>query len=121
MPWIEPHGRPKTANLICYTREHKPINRNYFNTVWRRALVDVGVEPTRQDGCHALRHFFASVLLDSGESIKVVSEYLGHSDPGFTLRTYTHVMPDTRARSLGAIDAVFDPDCAINVPSGRRA
>jgi integrase len=36
------------------------------------------------------------VLLDAGESIKVVSEYLGHSDPGFTLRTYTHVMPDTR-------------------------
>jgi integrase len=121
LPWIEPHGRPETANLICYTREHKPINRNYFNTVWRRALVDVGVEPTRQDGCHALRHFFASVLLDAGESIKVVSEYLGHSDPGFTLRTYTHVMPDTRARSLSAIDAVFDPDSAINVPSGRRA
>ena len=31
----------------------------------------------------------ASVLLDAGESIKALSEYLGHSDPGFTLRTYT--------------------------------
>ncbi len=35
---------------------------------------------------HALRHFYASVLLDAGESIKALSEYLGHSDPGFTLR-----------------------------------
>ena len=68
-----------------------------------------------------MRHFFASALLDAGESIKVVSDYLGHSDPGFTLRTYTHVMPDTRARSLTAIDAVFAAESAINVPSGRRA
>jgi integrase len=121
LPWVEQHGRLVTAGLICYSRERKPINRNYFNTVWRKALVSVGVEPTRQDGCHALRHFFASVLLDAGESIKVVSEYRGHSDPGFTLRTYTHVMPDTRARSLTAIDAVFAAESAINVPSGRRA
>jgi hypothetical protein len=28
---------------------------------------------------HALRHFYASVLLDAGESIKALSEYLGHS------------------------------------------
>jgi integrase len=46
---------------------------------------------------HALRHFYASVLLDAGESIKAVSEYLGHSDPGFTLRTYTHLLPKQRA------------------------
>lgn len=35
---------------------------------------------------HALRHFYASVLLDGGESIKAVSEYLGHADPAMTLR-----------------------------------
>ena len=42
---------------------------------------------------HALRHFYASVLLDAGESIKALSEYLGHSDPSFTLRTYTRLPP----------------------------
>jgi site-specific recombinase XerC len=35
---------------------------------------------------HALRHFYASVPLDAGESIKAVSEYLGQSDPGRTLK-----------------------------------
>lgn len=34
---------------------------------------------------HALRHFYASVLLDTGENIKALSSYLGHGDPGFTL------------------------------------
>jgi hypothetical protein len=33
------------------------------------------------------------VLLDAGESNKAVSEYLGHADAGFTLRTYTHLLP----------------------------
>jgi site-specific recombinase XerD len=27
---------------------------------------------------HALRHFYASVLLEAGESIKALSAYLGH-------------------------------------------
>ena len=121
LPWIEHDGLPVTALLICHTRERKAINRNYFNTVWHAALRKIDVEPGRQNGCHALRHFFASVLLDAGESIKVVSEHLGHADPGFTLRTYTHVMPDTRVRSVRAIDAVFSTDCAMDVPSEDRA
>jgi integrase len=47
------------------------------------------------NGCHALRHFPASTLLDAGESIRALSEYLGHADPGFTLRTYTLLMPSS--------------------------
>jgi integrase len=42
--------------------------------------------------------FYASVLLDAGESIKAVSEYLGHADAGFTLSTYTHLMPSSHER-----------------------
>jgi hypothetical protein len=44
------------------------------------------------------------VLLDAGESIKALSEYLGHSDPGFTLRTYTHLMPSSEQRTRQAVD-----------------
>ena len=58
---------------------------------------------------HALRHFYASVLLDAGESIKAVSEYLGHSDPGLTLRVYAHLMPSSQERTRRAIDTVLGP------------
>lgn len=44
---------------------------------------------------------------DAGESIKALSEYLGHSDPGFTLRTYTHLLPSSETRTRKAIDDVF--------------
>lgn len=47
------------------------------------------------------------MLLDAGESIRAVSEYLGHSDPGFTLHTYTHLMPSSSERTRDAVDAAF--------------
>ncbi|MFC9500222.1 hypothetical protein [Streptomyces sp. NPDC056982] len=46
-------------------------------------------------------------LLDAGESIKALSEYLGHRDPSFTLRTYTRLMPNSEARTRAAVDRVF--------------
>jgi integrase len=63
--------------------------------------------PAREHGMHALRHFYASVLLDAGENIKALSLYLGHSDPGFTLRVYTHLMPSSETRTRKAITAVY--------------
>jgi len=65
------------------------------------------VPDLRENGCHALRHFFASTALHEGETIKAVSEYLGHADPGFTLRTYTHLMEGSSERTKRAIDAAF--------------
>lgn len=56
---------------------------------------------------HALRHFYASLLLACGENIKTLSLYLGHGDPGFTLRVYTHLMPSSHERTLRAVDEVY--------------
>lgn len=58
-----------------------------------------GIPVTRANRMHVLRHFFASALLDGGQSIRAVTEYLGHADPGFTLRTYT---PDAVERGADA-------------------
>ncbi|HEX3780874.1 MAG TPA: hypothetical protein VHX38_14495 [Pseudonocardiaceae bacterium] len=52
---------------------------------------------------HVLRHHYASVLLDAGESIKALSTYLGYTDPGFTLRAYTYLMPSSAERTRKAI------------------
>jgi integrase len=48
---------------------------------------------------HDLRHTHATLLLKAGVPIKVVSERLGHSTPGFTMvtmATYQHVIPGTQ-------------------------
>lgn len=108
MPWRDLGADPVTVPLVMTTREGTALNRNYFNSyVWKVALGKAGVETSRENGCHALRHYYASVLLDAGESVKAVSEFLGHADAGFTLRTYTHLMPSSDERTRKAIDNAF--------------
>lgn len=108
LPWKDTDGPPTTVNLIITSRERKALNRNYFNPfIWKKALEKAGVPDERDNGCHMLRHVYASMLLHDGESIKAVSEYLGHSDPGFTLRTYTHLMPGSDKRTRKAVDSLL--------------
>lgn len=92
------------------------MNRDHYNRqVWKPALIAAGIEPTRENGMHACRHYFASVLLDAGESVRALADYLGHSDPGFTLRTYAHMMPNSEDRTRRAVDAAFSSACAPDV------
>jgi integrase len=142
LPWGKPDGEPKTFCLLFVDKKGRAYNRSVFNMGdWKRALVAAGVIPPRErgarylqaapdDGMHALRHAYASVLLDAGESIKALSEYLGHSDAGFTLRTYTHLLPSSETRTRKAIDDAFteaeaeddgDPaaDEGTSVPSSK--
>jgi integrase len=105
LPWETPSGEPTTAPLLLYSRERNALDRRHFNAyVWKAALAAAGVEPSRANGMRALRHFYASVLLDAGESIKALSEYLGHSDPGSTLHTYTHLLPTSEQRTRQTVD-----------------
>ena len=41
---------------------------------------------------HRLRHTFASILIACGEDPISVMRQIGHTDPAFTLRVYTHLM-----------------------------
>jgi integrase len=108
LPWEKPGGEPTTVPLLLYSRERKALDRHYFNTyLWKPALATAGMQASRANGMHALRHFYASVLLDAGESIKAPSEYLGHSDPGFTLRTDTHLLPNSEQRTRQAVDCAL--------------
>jgi site-specific recombinase XerD len=109
LPWRTPAGTPEATRLLFVSREHKPLNRNYVNTfVWKPALKVCGTEATRTNGFHALRHHFASVLLTGGVDIRALAEYLGHTDPGFTLRTYTHLMPSSTDTMRKAVDLALN-------------
>ncbi|MFC9248367.1 tyrosine-type recombinase/integrase [Streptomyces sp. NPDC057136] len=118
LPWRTPDGPPVTKKLIFTGPSDDHVRVSHFNDhMWKPALAAAGIIPepeegqryaaAPQHGMHALRHFYASVLLDAGENIRAVSQYLGHSDPGFTLRTYTHLMPSSEGRTRKAVDGLY--------------
>lgn len=108
LPWEESDGKPTTVTLAVTTVAGDALNRSVFNAEqWRPTRSRVGIPHARENGTHALRHRYASVLLDAGESIKAVSEYLGHASAAFTLKTYTHLMPASEERTRAAIDAAW--------------
>jgi integrase len=109
LPWEDPKGDERvTATLLFTTTRKNAINRSDFNPdFWHPAVEKAALPRSRANGMHALRHFYASALLDAGETIKALAAYLGHADPGFTLRTYTHLMPASEERTRAAIDSLF--------------
>ncbi|MBO1264445.1 site-specific integrase [Proteiniclasticum sp. SCR006] len=54
-----------------------------------------------------LRHTHATILLNNGENIKVISERLGHKSVKTTMDTYASVMPKTRTKTADLLDNLF--------------
>jgi integrase len=63
-----------------------------WGRVWLAVAGPLGLD--KGDGFHQLRHFYASTLIQGGESVKMVQERLGHADASMTLNVYSHLWPD---------------------------
>lgn len=53
---------------------------------------------------HDLRHTFATHAIASGVDAKTLSTILGHTNPSFTLDTYTHVTTDMQQKASNIIE-----------------
>ena len=125
LPWEKPTGRPQTHGILFRWGDGSYVRyRTYSEQVWKPATARSGIIPepgtdkrgrrryvtTRGEGPHQLRHYYASVMLADGVSVKELAEYLGHHDPPFTLRIYAHLLPSSHARARKVIDArMFRP------------
>jgi integrase len=77
-------------------RDRNNIGLRVMRPVVARAdelLAERGEHPLLEGvTAHKLRHTFASILIALGRDPAYVMAQLGHADPGFTLRVYTHAM-----------------------------
>lgn len=95
-PWCFPS---RSSNA-----EGRPYNdRNFVQRHFEPAVRTAGVERLTP---HGLRHVFASLLLQSGAELLFVARQLGHRDPSFTLRQYSHLLPGT-SPSKACLSAAF--------------
>jgi integrase len=89
--------------MFC-TPEGKPLDPATTWATFQRVLVNAGLPRMT---LHALRDTAATAMMMNGESAKVVAERLGHSDPGLTLRVYSHTTPGMHKGAAERLDDLY--------------
>jgi integrase len=82
----------------------QPLQANNLGQREYAALIKTA--KVRRIKFHGLRHTCATLLLQAGQPVHVVSERLGHSKVSMTMEVYAHVLPDMQqdaAAKLGAL------------------
>jgi integrase len=83
------------------------LTPNYVRMrVWPKLSAKTGLRYVR---IHDLRHTFASLLIQNGESLAYVKEQLGHHSIQITVDTYGHLIP---GGNKAAVDRLDEPETA---------
>lgn len=80
----------------------KPLSPDSMRKAFSAVCEAAGLHCT----FHWLRHTFATRMIAQGVDPRTVARWLGHADPGFTLRTYCDVDEDALLESLDYVDAI---------------
>ena len=89
---------------LVFTNERGGLVQQHpFAIVWETSRDRAGLPSWATP--HDLRHYYASLLIRSGASVKVVQRRLGHASAKTTLDIYGHLWPDDEDRTRAAVDA----------------
>ena len=97
--------------VFC-NEQGQPLNQNRIRLKFFRLLKGAGV---RQVRFHDLRHSFASLLLQNGESPVYVKDQMGHSSIQVTVDLYGHLIPGGNKQAVDRLDTpVLQPNSATS-------
>lgn len=89
---------------VCQWADGRPYQPDYISTRFRELLEKRGLPKTR---FHDLRHTAGSLLINQGQSVKQVQEFLGHEQASTTLDIYTHLNQESRMDTALTIDSIL--------------
>ncbi len=90
-----------TDLYLVFTKEDgTPIHPDSLSQSFERAIKRADLPRIR---LHDLRHTHATLAMQAGVPIKVISERLGHESPSFTMKQYAHVLPTMQAEAANLI------------------
>jgi len=89
-------------HVVC-DEAGRPYHPDTISDYWRALCIEAGVPSIR---LHDARHTCGSVMHMQGVPIAVISQWLGHADPAFTMRTYVHAGKDGLAFAAASLQRV---------------
>jgi integrase len=100
-PTIERSDLAKRRRPAIEARGGTQLDPSNLRKVFNRLLTDAKLRRVR---FHDLRHSFASLLLQNGESLTYVKEQMGHSSINVTVDIYGHLVPGGNRAAVDKLD-----------------
>lgn len=82
----------KISNYVFGDKDNNPYSPPYIRYIKDLNAELANVKPIR---LHDFRHSCASLLINNGAPVTIVSKYLGHSEISEILNTYSHMFPQS--------------------------
>ena len=112
-------GREEIKPLMFPGPSGQPLDYSRFSKrVWHKAME---ASRLRRVTIHALRHSYASFLIQAGASLAYVRDQLGRSSIQVTVDVYGHLVPADNIAWTDALDSLTIPhQSAPSIRSGRE-
>jgi integrase len=92
-------------HVVC-DQAGRPYHPDTMSDFWRALCGEAGVPTIR---LHDARHTCGTLMHMQGVPIVVISQWLGHADPAFTMRTYVHSQDDALKIAAASLQRVVTP------------
>ena len=93
-------------DLVFPTTIGTPIHNRKLLRKFKKLIKEAGLPEIR---FHDLRHTAASLMLNQGIHLLIVSRRLGHAKPSITLDIYGHVIPSMQEQAAEVMDEIVTP------------
>lgn len=85
----------KYPDMVFTSELGNYVDRSNLNNQFKKFVADTDFSYI---SLHSLRHCNATLLINSGIDLKIVSELLGHSDISTTANIYADVLASSKAK-----------------------
>lgn len=96
--------KPSNRDTYVLTNTNKPKEPRNYRKIYKTLLKKLKIKSTT---FHALRHTFATRLIENKVDIKTISELLGHASTNITISIYVHSEYNTKRKAIKSLDSLI--------------